>query len=134
MFLVRRFRRLVNPLLALATAVALGVVVVPLVGQETRAQVTESARALDLLVDRWRAHTTETGATARRELLVLLDRHCGGERDGCGDTVARVRRDLGPAADERGLIPLVPIGGSAVVLLVLLGLLGRLEEYRYRVR
>ncbi|MBY8848105.1 hypothetical protein [Saccharothrix longispora] len=159
-FLVRRFRRLVNPLLALATAVALGVVVVPLVGQETRAQVTESTRALDLLVDRWRAHTTETGATARRELLVLLDRHCGGERDGCGDTVARVRRDLGPAAagapptdereltreaerinadledaaDERGLIPLVPIGGSAVVLLVLLGLLGRLEEYRYRVR
>ncbi|MGM1064062.1 hypothetical protein [Saccharothrix sp. Mg75] len=158
-FLVRRFRRLVNPLLVLATAIALGLVALPAVGLATQSQVTRSVEALDLLVERWQRHTTETGASARRELLALVGGHCGTVPAGCGDTVDRARLALGPpgggsstderelteeaelinaeladAADEGGLMPLVPVGGAAVVLSALLGLLGRLEEYRYRVR
>lgn len=158
-FHAKRFQRVVNVSHLLATLVLAGVCVVVGHGLVAQHRVEAAAGDLQALVGTWEERTSATAAEGQLALGGLVTGECRGADGGCGHTVTRFIADLrvaeaggGPsnreltdrveqvndriaAADSAAdLELLVPAGALLIAVLVWLGFLPRLEEYRHRRR
>jgi hypothetical protein len=157
-FLRRRFRRVVNPPLAGATALLLVLVAGMAVSLGAGNDAREARRVLSLASSNWRARQDATDLQGQRNLAELVRQDCA-RAGGCGETIdgfvaglrsaasspvvddrivanqiKRVDALAASAADTAWAQVLILVAALAVVALVPLGLYRRIEEYRYRAR
>jgi hypothetical protein len=162
-FLRRRFRRAVNLPLLFATVALIGLSVVTSLTVVSQHQLEQSRDALNEVVrlwQNWQEQPSAADAQGQRALGELMEKECGRANSGCGPTVDQFVSDHQPtgstaeeAPDKRldklkgefdehinsaGEHPegkwFILILTSLIILLILAGLLPRIEEYRYRPR
>ncbi|ONI85146.1 hypothetical protein ALI22I_30115 [Saccharothrix sp. ALI-22-I] len=158
-FHAKRFRRVLNVPLVLATLVLAGVCAVVGYGLVAQHRVEVAADDLRALVGTWQERTSATAAEGQQALSDLVTGECRGADGGCGETVTRfitelraadpgtrpsdleltggvqrVNSQIAVANGTADLELLIPAGALLIAVLVWLGFLPRLEEYRHRRR
>lgn len=155
-FLRRRFRRTLNPLLLLATVLLVGLCIVTSLAFVSQNRLEDSRETLKQLVGVWSAQTSATDTRRQRALTDLVAKECQRAGDSCGATVTRfapnpepedtvneikipdrtmnVKKQIEAAGRDRVLWPLIPLLTALIAVLIPLGLRPRIEEYRYRPR
>lgn len=158
-FLKRRFRRAVNPLLLLATLILVGLPIVTSLALVSQHRLESTRDILDGVAREWTADISGPDAQGQRALRGLVMIECGHEKGGCGPTVnlsvinravldssadahnkrvakwtSDVNKQTGAAARNSRLWFLIPLTSALVAVLILFGLWPRIEEYRYRPR
>jgi hypothetical protein len=153
-FVRRRFRRVVNPLLLLSSLALVGLSLFIWLVFDLRDQLTASRTTMTRIVDGWSAQLSVTNAEGKTHIGQLMQNLCGKPPSGCGGTVDAFLADAaqpasaGPAASGQptfdpqtlGRAALAEAGSElwiyaltvAIAGAVLLGLLPRISEYRYR--
>jgi hypothetical protein len=154
-YLARRFRRLLNVPLLLASAVLVGVGLVASLGLVAQHRVEDAAADLRGLVVTWESRTAAAAAEGQQALGDLVSDECRGADGGCGPTVtdflgdlrradrgeqvsdldltrhvSRVNDRIAAANANADLELTLPAGALLIAVLVWLGFLPRLEEYR----
>lgn len=153
----RRFRRILNPLLLLATALLVGLSAVTYLAYGSQHQLEEARKDLHQLADDWSTQTAAADTQRHQALTDLVTRECQRPDSGCGATVTEFSARITPvdspatevdvrentrlvneridlAGQNAGLQFLIPLLTSLIAALILLGLLPHIEEYRYRPR
>ncbi|GAB2678305.1 hypothetical protein GCM10027271_44160 [Saccharopolyspora gloriosae] len=135
--LARRFRRVLNPPLVLATACAAGLA-------ELASRILVTRARLEPLAEQWTNRTWYDDLGYRDAVLGVLTEQCPHDLAACGVTVQRWAArfpgpvDAGAGAVEVGadaaLLWAIPVLAVAAALLVQLGLAARIDEYGYRSR
>lgn len=101
-----RFRRLVNPWLATATALLIAVVPLAAFAYQTQERLASAGRTL---------HRTNIGSSG-------------------GETAEEVASTMGGTHWRAGAVGWIPPGGAVLAALVLIGLQPRIDEYRFQPR
>ncbi|WP_158843954.1 hypothetical protein [Saccharothrix deserti] len=158
-FHAKRFRRVFNPALLLATVVLAAVCVITGHGLVAQHRVEGADGDLRALVGTWENRTSATAAVGQQALSDLVTGECRGADGGCGYTVTefiselraadagtrptdleltrqveQVNDKIAAANGAADLELLIPAGALLIAVLVWLGFLPRLEEYRHRRR
>lgn len=159
-FLKRRFRRAVNPLLLLATVALVGLSIVTSLALVSQHRLETSRDTLDRVVREWKAATSAADAQGQRALGRLVTMECSQEKGGCGPTVNQfvtnlvptdstadeardgraaawtsdVDEQTSPAVRNSRLWLLIPLAAALIAVLIPFGFWPRIEEYRYRPR
>lgn len=159
-FLKRRFRRIVNPLLVLAAAFLVGLSIVTSLALVSQYRLEGSRDTLHRVVREWQADISATHLRGQWELGHLVTTECVDQKGGCGPTVNRlvadheppqgtsqdahsamvakwtidVDEETAPAAQNGRLWFLIPLTAALVAALIPSGLWRHIEEYRYRPR
>ncbi len=159
-FLQRRFKRAVNPLLLLATAVLVGLSIVTSLAVVSQHRLEKSRDAVEYVVREWKEDISASSMQGQQALSSLVTMECSQEKGGCGPTVNRFATDheptesmIGQARDGRiaawtsdidqhidfaatnsRLWFIIPLASALLALLIPFGLWPRIEEYRYRSR
>ncbi|XVS68051.1 hypothetical protein ACQPYE_18990 [Actinosynnema sp. CA-299493] len=148
----KRFRRVLNVWLAVATVLTLFVAVALLFTASQRQQLVQVGDRVDTLLAERQAAVSADEAVGQRALADLLSGLCGAQ--GCGPTVDEFRAGLPAqvtdvtnehdtdaqevtaqtraATDSGGRGWLVPLAAVLAFVLVVIGMVRRLNEYRYR--
>lgn len=159
LFLRQRFNRAWNAYLLAASVLLAGLAVVTGLGVRAQSQVEAAAGELRQVTASWETKTSAARVDGQTELKDLVTAQCASSDGGCGDTVTRFITELRAAgsadrvtdqqltasakrvngfvteADSRaGLEVLVPVLSGLIMVLVLLGFLPRVEEYRFEKR
>lgn len=135
--LARRFRRILNPPLLLATACAAGLA-------EVASRILVTRARLEPLAEQWIARTRRDDLGYRDAVLGVLTEQCPRDLAACGVTVQRwaarfpepgeavtAAVDVGTDA---ALLWTIPVLAALTALLVQFGFSSRIDEYRYRSR
>ncbi|MGQ0778001.1 MAG: hypothetical protein ACT4NY_26925 [Pseudonocardiales bacterium] len=158
-FLKRRFRRTLNPPLLLATVLLVGLSVVMSLTVISQHRLQDSRANLQQLVDDWGTQISVADAGGQRDLRDIVTRDCVQGEGECGVTVTQFVADLefepmdqatveidvsdmitevnlqiAAAGRYADLDILIYLTTGLIAVLILLGLLPRIGEYRYRPR
>lgn len=159
-FLKRRFRRAINPLLLLATVVLAGLSIVTSLALVSQHRLEDSQNTLDRVVREWTAASSAIDLQEQRALVRLVTKECSQEKGGCGPTVNALVTDLEstdstasgyrnervvvwasavdaqtrPAASNSHLWFLIPLASTLIAVLISIGLWLRIAEYRYQTK
>jgi hypothetical protein len=159
-FLKRRFRRSVNPLLLLSTLVVVGLSMVTSLALVSQHRLESTRDTLGRVTGEWKADISAADAQGQWTLGRLVMIECSQEKGGCGPTVNRsvtdrvptdgtadrahdtrvvrwnrdVDEQTGPAARNSHLWFFIPLMSALIAVLIPFGLWPRIEEYRYRPR
>lgn len=156
--LKRRFRRVINPLLLLATVVLVGLSIVTSLAVVSQHQLEASQHTLDRVVREWTETISAIDVQRQRALLRLVTSECNQEKGGCGPTINALATDFestdntadgaseervdawvsavdeqtSPAASNSRLWFLIPLTSALIAVLISFGLWPRLAEYRHQ--
>jgi phage tail tape-measure protein len=159
-FLGRRFRRAVNPPLLAATVVLIGLSIVASLAVVSQHRLENSRSALYEVVLLWREQPSAADVQGQQALGELMEKECGGANGGCGPTVdqfvsnhksagnttekvtdKRPTKRIGDyndrvksASENADWKNFILVLAGLILALIPLGLLPRIEEYRYRPR
>jgi hypothetical protein len=158
MWMGRRFRRMVNPGLAVATLLVVGLVIASALVFDTGGRLRATRDAAHEQTATWQRRMAARDAQGQQALFALIEGQCGIRAGECGSTVQRVvtaARPAGPvdtkadqltdgsaniealagASTDNGVsLALIPITAVLAVLAAGAGLYPRFDEYRFRSR
>jgi hypothetical protein len=160
LYLRRRFHRTINLGLAAATVSVLGLLAVAGLTFDIGSRLAATRDTVHELTDTWHEQLSDRQTLTQRDLADLIDTQCRIDSGECGSTVQRVVAEVGSAdsvnADvaedtlidgassiddlaaaasrHGGYAALIPLTAAVAVVLIVLGISVRMNEYQYRTR
>ena len=160
LYLRRQFRRTINLGLVVATMCVLGLLAVAGLTFDIGSRLAATRDTVHELTERWHQQLSDRETSAQRDLADLIGTQCRAEEGECGSTVQRVVvavrsagsvdadaaedtlidgassiDDLAAAASRHGGYGvLIPFIAAVAIVLIVLGISVRMNEYQYRTR